>query len=273
MPYYAVKVGNNPGIYKTWVECENNIKGFENAIYKKFELETEAIQFLNKINIKEISLQNNHNNNFIIEQPIDLSSCINIYIDGSCINSGNYNAVGSIGIYFSENNPKNEYNKYTSTSYIITNERMEIKAILVAISKTLDEIIDNNSIIIHTDSMQIITMLNTCNINNISEKTKNYDYINKCVCILNKYPNIKLCFTKGILNSNSIHSQGILNTNRLSNIALRNDLNKVVFSFGKYKDKTFGEIYSQDTDYFDWCLLNCKNQINDIQLFLESKND
>ena len=32
--YYAVKVGKTPGIYGTWSECEEQIKGFPGALYK-----------------------------------------------------------------------------------------------------------------------------------------------------------------------------------------------------------------------------------------------
>uniref|UniRef100_A0A336LL17 Ribonuclease H n=1 Tax=Culicoides sonorensis TaxID=179676 RepID=A0A336LL17_CULSO len=35
MPFYAVANGKIPGIYKTWAECENQVKGFSGAKYKK----------------------------------------------------------------------------------------------------------------------------------------------------------------------------------------------------------------------------------------------
>uniref|UniRef100_A0A336MY29 Ribonuclease H n=1 Tax=Culicoides sonorensis TaxID=179676 RepID=A0A336MY29_CULSO len=35
MPFYAVANGKIPGIYKTWTECENQVKGFSGAKYKK----------------------------------------------------------------------------------------------------------------------------------------------------------------------------------------------------------------------------------------------
>ncbi len=33
---YAVAVGRNVGIYETWQDCQQNIKGFPNAKYKGF---------------------------------------------------------------------------------------------------------------------------------------------------------------------------------------------------------------------------------------------
>lgn len=44
--YYAVRVGVVPGIYLTWGECQQNINGFSGAIYKSFDTQEEAEQFL-----------------------------------------------------------------------------------------------------------------------------------------------------------------------------------------------------------------------------------
>lgn len=34
--YYAVARGRLPGVYSTWAECEQQVKGFSGACYKKF---------------------------------------------------------------------------------------------------------------------------------------------------------------------------------------------------------------------------------------------
>ncbi len=44
--YYAVKVGEEPGIYKTWAECQAQVKGYKGAKYKKFKNEEEALDFI-----------------------------------------------------------------------------------------------------------------------------------------------------------------------------------------------------------------------------------
>lgn len=44
--YYAVKEGKTPGIYETWGECEKQIKGYSNAVYKKFKTKKEALEFI-----------------------------------------------------------------------------------------------------------------------------------------------------------------------------------------------------------------------------------
>lgn len=44
--YYAVKNGRNKGIYRSWDECQKEINGFSNAIYKSFKTKEEAIAYL-----------------------------------------------------------------------------------------------------------------------------------------------------------------------------------------------------------------------------------
>ena len=36
--FYAVAKGKNPGIYKSWNECQNQVKGFKGAKFQKFKL-------------------------------------------------------------------------------------------------------------------------------------------------------------------------------------------------------------------------------------------
>ena len=45
--YYAVKVGKNPGIYKTWPECQKQVMGYSSAVYKSFFTLEEAEAFIN----------------------------------------------------------------------------------------------------------------------------------------------------------------------------------------------------------------------------------
>lgn len=63
MKYYAVKEGRKPGIYTTWAECEEQVKGYQGADYKKFNNEEDARLFvygvcsvstsINQTNVKE----------------------------------------------------------------------------------------------------------------------------------------------------------------------------------------------------------------------------
>ena len=44
--YYAVKVGRQTGIVRTWAECEKSIKGYSGAVYRSFEAEQLAQEWL-----------------------------------------------------------------------------------------------------------------------------------------------------------------------------------------------------------------------------------
>jgi ribonuclease HI len=44
--YYAVAVGKTPGVYRSWVECQEQIKGVSKAVYKSFSTESEALAFV-----------------------------------------------------------------------------------------------------------------------------------------------------------------------------------------------------------------------------------
>lgn len=45
--FYVVWNGVNPGVYETWEECQQQIKGFRGAVYKSFESEAEAREAIN----------------------------------------------------------------------------------------------------------------------------------------------------------------------------------------------------------------------------------
>ncbi|BCR35552.1 ribonuclease H1 domain-containing protein [Mariniplasma anaerobium] len=44
---YAVKVGRNIGVYDTWKECENEVKGFKGAKFKKVDSRDEGLEYIN----------------------------------------------------------------------------------------------------------------------------------------------------------------------------------------------------------------------------------
>lgn len=49
--FYAVKVGRKPGIYKTWSDCESQVKGFSGALYKSFSSQAEAEAFIGDMGV------------------------------------------------------------------------------------------------------------------------------------------------------------------------------------------------------------------------------
>lgn len=43
--YYGVQAGRSPGVYKSWDECQAQVKGYKGAKYRKFKNHQEAIDF------------------------------------------------------------------------------------------------------------------------------------------------------------------------------------------------------------------------------------
>ena len=86
--YYAVKVGRNIGIYKTWDECKKEIDGFNGAKYKKFSTESEALAFIN--------------GTIIINKQLIFDNSRVIYCDGACNNFTKPYAYGSVVDHFSK---------------------------------------------------------------------------------------------------------------------------------------------------------------------------
>jgi len=62
--WYAVALGRQPGVYTTWSECESQVKGFANAVFKSFKTEQEAIQFADSNEMVKEEPQSQFENEF-----------------------------------------------------------------------------------------------------------------------------------------------------------------------------------------------------------------
>ena len=82
---------------------------------------------------------------------------VNIYIDGSCINNGNPNAIAGYGVYFKNDDKRNEYARVVGKQ---TNNTGELTAFIRAIEIMHDELTKtpppSNKINIYTDSEYVI---------------------------------------------------------------------------------------------------------------------
>ncbi len=302
MPYYAVKVGKTPGVYNTWTECEANIKGIDKAVFKKFDSESDAKSFINSNNplqkANDVAKKNAINNileavkkskleqdnvakeleeksSQVVDDSFDFVNSINIYVYGLTINDSSETPTGSIGIFFSDDDLRNSGNKIVSgLDEKNGKKRMELKAVLVGLSKVIDSVVETGEIVvIHTDSVYAIKCFTQDITKNIdSRHVPNFDYISKGFNTINMYPQIKFHYVKNINSLKSPGAYGVGNAKKLASDRLIEDIEHIQFKFGKYKDKTFAEIYSDDIEYFDWCLLNCQTQLTEIKLFMDSKN-
>jgi viroplasmin and RNaseH domain-containing protein len=49
---YAVRKGRIVGLYKTWEECEKQVKGYKGAEYKSFKTTMEVNGYMNRTEVK-----------------------------------------------------------------------------------------------------------------------------------------------------------------------------------------------------------------------------
>lgn len=93
--YYAVRKGKKQGIYTSWKECEEQVRGYSGGEYKKFKTKEEAEEFIGnreeKIELNESNLKDNE---------------VIAYVDGS-FDLGNF--TYSYGVVFITNQGKETF--------------------------------------------------------------------------------------------------------------------------------------------------------------------
>lgn len=252
-------------------------KPLENILESQKKIKEEKDNLVRELINKSI-------NNQVIDDEFDFENAmnINIYVYGIGVNDGQDKYYGSIGLYYGEDDFRNESKKISfdkdNKDIKVNNKnyknRAELKSALVGLSKVIDRVIKTGKcVIIHTDSDYIIKCFTQDTLYKYEEKQiQNYDYIKKGFEIISKYPQIKFHYVKNLNSLKIKGSPGLNNAKKLALEAIIDLVENITFKFGKFKDKSFVEIYSQDSEYFDWCLLNCQSQINEIKVFLDSKN-
>lgn len=127
--YYAVREGRKSGIYLTWEDCEKQIKGYKNAIYKKFEKINEAQDF-----IKSIDEKSKDDNNFIKLKKGEIKA----YVDGSYSETSKECGFGVVLFMYKEYEeifsklvPIKKYSKYRNVTG-------EVFGSLFAINKAIE---------------------------------------------------------------------------------------------------------------------------------------
>jgi len=162
--YYAVSAGRSTGIFHSWNECKKQVNGFSGARFKKFQTESEAIEFFN---VKKdcSSLRSNRFQPYArkshtsqassnISVPSSSDDIISIYTDGCCLCNGKKNAQGGIGVYWGEKHSLNLSEKLNGRQ---TNNRAEIEACCRGIEQAQSQGIDKIRIL--TDSSLVVNAM------------------------------------------------------------------------------------------------------------------
>ena len=82
---------------------------------------------------------------------------INVYIDGACANNGKKNAISGYGVYFADDDSRNESKKIEGEKH--TNNIAELTAFIRCLEILKNDIENNEQINIYTDSENYIAII------------------------------------------------------------------------------------------------------------------
>lgn len=123
--YYSVRSGRKPGIYRSWADCEKEIKGFSGAEYKKFSSLEEAEGFMLDREEEGKSLDRLGSKEAVA------------YVDGSYKLASHEYSYGMV--FFTDKDKIEEFKKYQDPEMAaMRNVAGEIKGAMAAMSKALE---------------------------------------------------------------------------------------------------------------------------------------
>lgn len=209
MPFYAVANGRNIGIFSNWDDCNNSVKGYKNALYKKFDAREEADNFIRTNNINP----DKKTKNFIPDYYV--------YTDGACSNNGKNNALAGIGIYFGIDDKRNVSKKIEGKQ---TNNTAELSAIIETYSIIENDIVNGKKIAIVSDSEYAIRCISSYG-EKCCKKSWNVDIPNKELVktayeMYKDKSNVKFIHIRAHTNNKDIHSFGNYNADKLANMSI-----------------------------------------------------
>ena len=219
MPYYAVANGRNIGIFLNWNDCNNSVKGYKNAIYKKFDTKEEADNFIQS-NDTAIQKQNTIRSNQK-DDTIDVIPDYYVYTDGACSNNGRNNASAGIGIFFGTNDNRNLSKKIEGKQ---TNNTAELSAIIETYYIIENDIMNGKNIAIVSDSEYSIKCVSSygekCNKKGWNVDIPNKELVKTAYELYKDKLNVQFIHVKAHTNNTDIHSVGNDNADKLANIAI-----------------------------------------------------
>ena len=219
MVFYAVANGRSIKIFSNWSDCSDSVKGFKNAVFKKFETMEEAEMFM-QIHNEQIHTENKPD----IEIEEDTSIDYYVYTDGGCSNNGQTNATAGIGIFFGLNDTRNVSKQIKGKQ---TNNTAELSAIIetyAIIEK--DVLIHGKNIAIVSDSEYAIKCVTSygekCSKKNWNVDIPNKELVKTAYNMYKERQNVTFIHIKAHTNKKDIHSIGNAHADRLASLAITN---------------------------------------------------
>jgi ribonuclease HI len=155
--FYAVREGRQRGIYRTWDEARKQVEHYAGSVHKGFRTLEEAEAYLQLGSLPPIPLKTTKLPK-IITKPLVPENSLAIYVDGSCIHQGDpKKARAGAGVYFGEDDPRNESVVIPRHLYKQTNNVGELLGVITALEKCSSHV---GHVTVLTDSMYVVDAAN-----------------------------------------------------------------------------------------------------------------
>eukprot|EP00794_Sanderia_malayensis_P009449 gene9449-10438_t len=198
MFFYAVRIGRQTGIFKSWRKCREQVKGYKGAKCKKFKTIDEALNFISHNKKDKKSKIPTLCCNAAVREA---SSTIPVvYADGACLNNGiGTKARAGIGVFWGVGDHRNVSERLTGPQ---TSERAELNAVIKALETAVKS--GMSEVELRTDSMDTINCatdsMNRWKKNGwktiCNQPVKNIMDLQKLDCLCNKI-NVKWVHVRG----------------------------------------------------------------------------
>lgn len=150
---------------------------------------------------------------------------INVYVDGACTNNGKPNAKAGYGVFFSNNDSRNESNQVVGKQ---SNNTAELTAFIRAIEILSKEIENKEPINMYIDSEYVIKCATSYGSKLARNEWKtstnkippNVELVKKAYMLFHGKPNIKLHHIAAHTNKQDVHSMGNAGADRLACMAI-----------------------------------------------------
>lgn len=217
MSFYAVANGRTIGIFLSWVECSESIKGYKKAIYKKFDTRESAQQFIDDYQKSVVSV------------PIEKKDCEGelfepdyfVYTDGACSNNGRKNAMAGIGVFFGVDDTRNISRRIEGKQ---TNNTAELSAIGAVYSVLENDILLGKKIGIVSDSEYAIRCVGSygakCALKKWAVDIPNQDLVRRIHEMYHDKPNIRFIHVDAHTGKTDTHSLGNDHADKLANMSV-----------------------------------------------------
>ena len=150
---------------------------------------------------------------------------MNVYIDGACSNNGKPNAKSGYGVYFSENDSRNEYGQVDGKQ---SNNTGELTAFIRSLEILEKDISNSTKINVYTDSEYVMKCATTYGAkleandwkNSENKIPPNVALVKKARMLYKNAKCVKLHYIEAHTNKDDIHSIGNSHADRLACLAI-----------------------------------------------------